>query len=215
MSIPCKVCDSEHKALIEDMILNGESNNAIANDMQAKGMAITHASIDRHKKKHMKEHEEKIKELATPKCNTKYDRNDNVNAINAIKIFDQIKLMANSGVDYMSLAENYLMIHLMLNRIVNNQLAITVDLQERYMEGESKYPYEQIKGLQIVQDLMQKFETFNRNSFQHYNDMFKGIQKTDYLNQKGYQAKMNMPIYNKGDIFKLSFEYKQDEIYNA
>lgn len=162
--------------------------------------------------RHMKEHEEKIKELAIPKNNTKYDRSDNVNAINANEIFDQIKTMANIGVDYKSLAENYLMIHLMLNRIVNNQLAITVDLQERYMQGETKYPYEQIKGLQVVQDLMQKFETFNRNSFAHYNDMFKDLNKVEYLERKGFQAKTSMTAYVKGDIFRIALECDQNTV---
>ncbi len=207
--IPCKVCESERKDEIEKMIFNGETNNAIANKLRATGMDISHASIKRHKERHIQD-KETIAELSTPKHNVKHDRHNDLDiTINTNEIFKQIKETTKVG-DYETIAENYAMINLMLNRIVNNQLAITIALQENYMESKAKYPHEQIRGLQIVQDLMQKFELFNRSSFQHHKDIFEEINYLNYLEENGYKAKIKL-IYNKGDIFKLALKYNDSE----
>lgn len=208
MSIPCKVCESEYKELIEKMILNGESNNAIAGDMQLKGIAITHASINRHKKSHMKEHEEKIKELATPKYNTKYDRNDNTGEINANEILEEMKVKNNLMQTYSDMAENFSLLSYMTMEIVNNQMAITIDLQKKYMKGECKYPYEQIKGLELVQNMLQKLENFSNTTFKHRKDIIEKGNSENYIFQKGKTAKMQMKEYVKGDMFKLMYKTK-------
>lgn len=202
MSIPCKVCESEFKELVEKMILNGESNNAIANDLQSKGFAITHASINRHKARHMIEHKEKINELATPKNNSKYDRNNDENNIDAKSIFDDMKKDIQNIERYGDIVENYKMLNAMLFRIVNNQMAITIELQEKYMSGKCKYPYEQIKGLQIVQDMLQKLELFSKNMFKHKSVIMEHGDSKEYVLKKGEQDKLKMPKYIKGNIFK-------------
>lgn len=208
MPLPCKVCESEYKELIESMILNGESNNAIANDMQAKGFSISQASVNRHKAKHMLEHKEAIEELATPKFNTKYDRNNDENYIDAKAIYEEIKTQATNLQSYGDMAENYNMLNIMLFRIVNNQMAITIDLQEKYMSGKTKYPHEQIRGLQIVQDMLQKLELFSKDMFKHKLAIVEYGNSDKYIFDKGAKAKLNMPEYVKGAIFKLIVKHK-------
>ena len=105
MPIACKVCESDKKDSIEEMILQGHSNLHIANELKDMGIDISHASINRHKNTHMKEHEEKIKELASSKCNTKYDRNNNLGEINASEIYDEIKQQTLHGISYDELAK--------------------------------------------------------------------------------------------------------------
>lgn len=156
MSIECKVCSSDYKEVIEKMILSGESNNAIAESMQEKGFMITHASVNRHKMKHMPEFKDEIEKLKIPKHNTKYERNEDM-CIDVGKIFDEI---TRDIVKECKSVENYDVMYALLFRIFNNQLAILVDLQEKYIAGLGKYPYEQIKGLQVLQDLIKDFNGF-------------------------------------------------------
>lgn len=163
---PCKVCNSERKQTIETLILNGESNYLIAKKMKESGFDISHASINRHKIQHMKEHADTIKKVATPKTNKKYDRHDVIEGINERAIFDEIKNQKLSGEGYNNLIETFKTLQLMLNRIVNNQMTITIDLQEKYMRGEGKYPQEQINGLKTVQDMLQKLETFSQELYE-------------------------------------------------
>lgn len=207
MSIPCKICESELKDFAESLILNGESNNAIADTLKTKGLVISHASVNRHKSKHMVEHKERIEELATPIHNTKYDRNDNVNCIDAKTIYNESKVKASLIQTYGNMAEDYNMLHIMLFRIVNNQMAITIDLQEKYMQGQSKYPYEQIKGLQIVQDMLQKLEIFSKGMFKHKSAIIDSGNVKDFIKFNGKNAKSLLPEYVKGAIFKLMLNY--------
>lgn len=208
MSIACKVCDSDKKDSIEEMILQGYSNLHIANSLKDMGIDISHASINRHKNTHMKEHAEKIKELATPKCNTKYDRNDNLGEINANEILEEMKLKNSLMQTYSDMAENFSLLSYMTMEIVNNQMAITIDLQKKYMKGECKYPYEQIKGLEIVQTMLQKLENFSNTTFKHKKDMINKGNSENYIFQKGSLAKIQMRKYCKGDMFKLMYKAK-------
>ncbi len=208
MSIACKVCDSDKKDSIEEMILQGYSNLHIANALKDRGMDISHASINRHKNTHMKEHAEKIKELATPKCNTKYNRNDNLGEINASEILEEMKLKNSLMQTYSDMAENFSLLSYMTMEIVNNQMAITIDLQKKYMKGECKYPYEQIKGLEIVQTMLQKLENFSNTTFKHKKDILEKGNSENYVFQKGSLAKIQMRKYRKGDMFKLMYKAK-------
>lgn len=208
MSIACKVCDSDKKDSIEEMILQGYSNLHIANALKDMGMDISHASINRHKNTHMKEHAEKIKELATPKGNTKYDRNDNLGEINASEILEEMKLKNSLMQTYSDMAENFSLLSYMTMEIVNNQMAITIDLQKKYMKGECKYPYEQIKGLEIVQTMLQKLENFSNTTFKHKKDILEKGNSENYVFQKGSLAKIQMRKYRKGDMFKLMYKAK-------
>lgn len=208
MSIACKVCDSDKKDSIEEMILQGYSNLHIANSLKDMGIDISHASINRHKNTHMKEHAEKIKELASSKCNTKYDRNDNLGEINANEILEEMKLKNSLMQTYSDMAENFSLLSYMTMEIVNNQMAITIDLQKKYMKGECKYPYEQIKGLEIVQTMLQKLENFSNTTFKHKKDMINKGNSENYIFQKGSLAKIQMRKYCKGDMFKLMYKAK-------
>ena len=219
MGIDCKVCNSEKRDYIEELILQGNSNLTISATLKDMNEDISHASINRHKTKHMPEYAETIKENSCEKGNRKYDREDSKNAfiINATAIYNNVKNESSKGLDYNQIADNNTMMQLMLNRIVNNQLAITIDLQEKYMKGESKYPNEQIRGLQIVQDLVQKFEVFSRQNFEHYKQMMNNSNgMLTYIYDMGKKAKKELNIktpYNKGDIFRLCVKtgYNYDE----
>ncbi len=208
MPIACKVCDSDKKDSIEQMILQGYSNLHIANSLKDIGIDISHASINRHKNTHMKEHEEKIKELATSKCNTKYDRNNYLGEINASEILEEMKLKNSLMQTYSDMAENFSLLSYMTMEIVNNQMAITIDLQKKYMKGECKYPYEQIKGLEIVQTMLQKLENFSNTTFKHKKDLVEKGNSESYIFKKGRLAKIQMKKYYKGDMFKLMYKVR-------
>lgn len=221
MNNDCKVCTSEKREYIEKLILQGNSNLLISTTIKDLGEDISHASINRHKTKHMPEHAETIKENSHEKCNRKYDRDDSQNSftINANAIYEEIKNLALHSIDYDELAHNNYMMQLMLNRIVNNQLAITIDLQDKYMKGNSKYPHEQIRGLQIVQEMMLKFEVYTRQNFEHYKRIStdkSGI--SDHIYESGRKAKIGLnktTPYVKGDVFKfmLKEDYDIEEYY--
>ena len=207
MSIDCKVCNSDKRDFIESLILQGHSNLAVSTTVKDMGEDISHASINRHKTKHMADYAETIKEVAHEKGNRKYDREDSQNSfiINASVIYAEIEREALHSIDYDELAKNNSMLQLMLNRIVNNQLAITIDLQEKYMKGEAKYPNEQVRGLQIVQDILLKFEVYSRQNFEHYKKLANsqsGISKHIYELGKKAKREMNeINPYLKGIIF--------------
>lgn len=152
MITPCKVCDSEHKAFIESEILKGESCYVIAKDLESKGAIISHACINRHKKSHMKAHEVKIKKLSASQSNTKYNRND-YSKINPIERLNEV-LKNKNDVNKFRQINDY------VNKILINQITIVIRLQEKYLTGECKYPYEEIRGLHIVNDILVKFESF-------------------------------------------------------
>lgn len=208
MSIKCKVCESDKKDYIEQMILQGNSDTDISKTLKDMGVDISFTSIKRHKLNHMMEYIELIKENAGEKGNKKYGRDDSQNSFTiTVDILKEVENSVINGIDYNKLADANLTTLFLLNRIVNNQLAIVVNLQEKYMKGESKYPNEQLRGLQIVQEIMIKFETNSLKNFSHYKKIYDskyGI--LEYIYQKGYSAKMelnkNLP-YKKGTIFKI------------
>ncbi len=207
MSIECKVCNSEKREYIEQLILQGNSNLAVSLTLKDMNEDISHASINRHKTKHMADYAETVKDVAHEKGNRKYDREDSKNgfSIDATLIYEEVERQALHSINYDELAKNNAMLQIMLNRIVNNQLAITIDLQEKYMQGDSKYPNEQIRGLQIVQDIMLKFEVYTRQNFEHYNKLANsksGI--SNHIYELGKKAKKELNVktpYIKGAIF--------------
>jgi len=206
MPVPCIICNSELKDFAESLILNNESNNSIAETLQAKGLNVSHASVNRHKIRHMLEHKEKIE--LNDKGNRKYDREDSKNAfvIDMNNIKEDIKEDA-IGITYDKIAESYINNHLILIKIVHNQLGIVLDLQEKYMKGETKYPNEQLRGLDTVQTMLQKSEEFTIKHLPHYKaivDSKHGL--IEHITNQGKNAKLNMKIYLKGDLFRLSVE---------
>lgn len=223
MGIECKVCLSEKREYIEQLILQGNSNLTISATLKDMNEDISHASIGRHKTKHMPDYADTVKENAGEKGNRKYDREDSKNAfvINANSIYNEVKNQALHVISYDELAENNTTVRLMLDRILNNQLAITIDLQEKYMQGESKYPNEQIRGLQVIQDMAQKFDDYARKHFSHYKHVVysnDGVKK--HIMELGKKAKQEMNLikpYTKGTIFSYllgdSFEVYQKENY--
>lgn len=214
--IECKVCISDYKDEIESWILKGESNNQIASYLKEyKQLDISSASINRHKHKHMESFKEQIKELSTPKYNSKYDRIENIN-IDYNAILESVKSLTENE-RYENIVKEYNTISMLIAKILKNQLLITVDLQQKYMQNECKYPYEQIKGLQVCQDILIKFESFQKDSFEYlkknYEERKKSFEKipirTNYY-QLGYDMKMKRP-YLKGHIKMLIQEFGFDK----
>lgn len=151
MFTPCKVCTSERKEYIEDLILKGYSNIQVSTTLKSLGEDTSHASINRHKAKHMPEHIEHIKEIASKKHNRKYDRNDyaQISPLSALNKVTKIK----------SSVKKFKFINEIIQEILVKQVNIVLELQRKFMEGETKYPYEEIRGLQIINDIVGKFET--------------------------------------------------------
>lgn len=223
MGIECKVCLSEKRDYIEQLILQGNSNLTISATLKDMNEDISHASIGRHKTKHMPDYADTVKENSGEKGNRKYDRKDSKNAfvINASDIYSEVKNQALHVISYDEIAENNTTVRLMLDRILNNQLAITIDLQEKYMQGESKYPNEQIRGLQVIQDMAQKFDDYARKHFTHYQHIVHsnaGVKK--HVMELGKKAKQEFNLikpYEKGRLFMIlineNFESYEKEFY--
>ncbi len=216
MGIECKVCTSKKKEYIEQLILQGNSNLTISQTLKDMNEDISHASINRHKTKHMADYADTVKENSGEKGNRKYDREDSKNAfvINASDIYSEVKNQALHVISYDELAENNTTVRLMLDRILNNQLAITIDLQEKYMQGKSKYPNEQIRGLQVIQDMAQKFDDYARKHFFHYKHLAQsnaGIRK--HVMELGRKAKEELNLikpYAKGALFSILIDNGYD-----
>lgn len=219
MKTDCKICNSEKREYIEQLILQGNSNLLVSTTLKDMGEDISHASVNRHKTRHMPESADIVKAVAHEKDNRKYDREDSKNSfeINANAIYAEIKSQSIHSINYDELAKNNYITHLMLSRIVNNQLAIAIDMQEKYMKGEAKFPNEQIRGLQIVQDLMLKFDVYTRQHFDHYNKLAnskRGI--STHIYELGRKAKAEYELknpYRKGDIFRIFKAEHGDDSY--
>jgi hypothetical protein len=214
MGIDCKVCNSDKRDFIESLILQGHSNLAVSATVKDMGEDISHASINRHKTKHMADYAETIKEVAHEKGNRKYDREDSQTgfSIDASVIYDEAKTQALHSLTYDELAGNNKTVTVLLNRILTNQLAITISMQEKYMKGEAKYPNEQVRGLQIIQEINQKFVDSARKTFSHLKSIVynkEGI--LDHIKECGKNAKKELELktpYVKGTIFLIA---KKDE----
>lgn len=172
MPIECKVCNSEKRDYIEQLILQGHSNLAVSTTLKDMNEDISHASINRHKTKHMPDNVEKIKEVSHEKNNRKYNRDDSKNSfvINTSSIFNEIEHDINN-LSYEESAKNFIETSLMLNKIAKNQCAIVLELQEKYMNGECKYPHEQIAGLDKIQSLIIKHESFQNKSYEYMKEI--------------------------------------------
>ncbi len=207
MSIECKVCTSEIKDEIEQMIMQGVSNFKIAVILKEKGMDITYASVNRHKINHMVEHIEHIKKVSHEPSNKRNVANQFV--IDAESIVTNSELLGGND-DYSKLAADNMLVRNLINRILKNQLAITIDLQEKYMAGESRYPNEQVSGLKTIQEIALKIDEYTRKNFLHFrrivNDK-KGVE--DYVEKLGVKAKQEMDKLNpyvKAAMFSVELE---------
>jgi hypothetical protein len=219
MVILCKVCDSDKREYIEELILQGNSNKAVSETLKAIGVNISHASINRHKENHMKENEEIIKKVTHEKCNRKYNLDDSETgfAIDATALFSEIESDIAKPLSYTEFAETNKKVMVLLNRILSNQLAITIAMQEKYMSGKAKYPNEQIRGLQIINEISLKFDESTRKTFNH----LKTIMNSDdmmsiHIQNIGYKAKQELDKnnpYHKGALFKILFNQKDYCIY--
>jgi hypothetical protein len=154
MANPCKICNSDKKEQAEQMILQGYTNWHVAKTLTAMGLPISYASVNRHKIEHMKEYEEQIKEVATAKNGTvSYER---IGVIDVIDILDKALKTKNNVHKFRKISEY-------VSKILINQVMIVIALQEKFMKGECKYPFEEMRGLAIVNDILIKFEVFISN----------------------------------------------------
>lgn len=213
----CKVCDSDKRKYIEQLILQGNSNYEIANQIKAIGIDISHASINRHKEKHMLENLDVIQNLAKEKGNRKYNKDDSKNefSIDGLAIIDEIENSITNK-EYEKSAKTFIATSLMLHKIAKNQSAIVLSLQEKYMKGECKYPHEQITGLDRIQSLIIKQESFQNRAYEYMKEI---EDKRDGLfNYENRHLDSELEIktwiqdrpYIKGFIFNLLKHYNYD-----
>ena len=151
----CKICNSEHKDYAEQLILQGYTNWRIAKSLKAMGLDITYASVNRHKLKHMPEHSEQIKEMSTPKTGIVQERIV-VGEICVIDVLEKALQTKNNIRKFRKISEY-------VSDILIKQVNIVLDLQDKFMRGAGKYPYEEIRGLSIINDVLIKFEMFINN----------------------------------------------------
>lgn len=149
----CKICTSKLRKDVEDFILQGQSNYFIEKFLKKQGQNISHATVNRHKLKHMPEHIERIKEIAPKKRNQRFEGTD-YDLIPAIDSLNQA-LRSKTSIG------KYRKITLQVQEALKNQLTIVIRLQESFMRGElKKYPTEEMKGLQYINDILLKLEAY-------------------------------------------------------
>lgn len=224
MNTECKVCKSEKREYIEQLILQGNSNLAVSLTLKDMNEDISHASINRHKTKHMADYAEKVKEVSHEKGNRKYDKDDSKNLfiIDTKTIYNEIENEISS-LNYDKSANSFIITSLILDRIAKNQCAIVLNLQEKYIIGECKYPYEQINGLEKIQNLIIKHETFQNKVYEYMKEVDK--KRMELFKYENRHLNNEMEIkkwfekrpYVKGHIFNLIefLNYDIDKVCDA
>jgi glutamate synthase domain-containing protein 2 len=156
------------------------------------GFDIDAASINRHKNRHMLEHAEKIKENAHHKINRKFDRND-YTQIESIEMLNRALKLKPSVRKFKSLND-------WIQKIFTNQITIVLNLQDKYMEGGTKYPHEEIRGLSIINEIVGKFESLisSMADILPLNIQNKGLtERANEINQAVIDGKITVEIGNK------------------
>ena len=212
MAIRCKVCDSDKKEYIEQLILQGNSNISISNMLKDMDIDISHASINRHKEAHMKEHKETIDKVAHEKNNKKYSRND-YTQIASIESIDMLDKALKQPIS----ANKFRMINNFVLKTLVNQLTIVIGLQTKFMLGECKYPHEEIRGLQLINDIVIKFEqllTILPNPLPVTNENKSLFERANEINNAVINGKINIETGNKllSALANISKIFETDEL---
>lgn len=156
MAGKCKTCFSDHRANIEARILKGDSMAQIAAWLQTLNEHISIPSLTRHKNNcfatTMKEHKDAGMwrgEKNNPPVDPNYipppmiDVNRVMNTIN----FNDVDVNTNAIVESKKT-------QVLAEKILQTQLIIVADLQQKYIDGTGGFPDAQIRCLKTIIDMI-------------------------------------------------------------
>jgi hypothetical protein len=144
MGRPCKLCSSSIKSDVDQEILNGQSFDWLETYCLDRGLTISHTSIKRHAESHVEGYNLRSKTgynydaTDTPRNQTMDEATLKPILIKPIKVkgTDDLINTAKTG----------------LAEILANQIAIVKAKQKSFMEGKSKYPSDELRGLKNIMD---------------------------------------------------------------
>jgi hypothetical protein len=149
MNRRCKICSSSLRDEVEQLVLEGHTFKYCQEHCEAKGLLIGEASIRRHCERHMEGYEKRnlLDESTMQKPFNIRIEDPNVVDVEAIKKELNIDSNCLSNVA-----------KVLLGKVLLNQMYLVFANQVSYMQGLSRYPKEQIQGLNLIVDLMNKIE---------------------------------------------------------
>lgn len=160
----CTICNlnKKQKTQIEDLIKTGRSHAVISNEAKKlKISGITATIIMPHKANHMDKNDVKVK--SSPQKLPVV-----LESIDVDGIMDEM----NKGLlerDYHKEAiHQRLKSHVMLERIVTKQMIIVDSLLNQYTQGIGAYPNDQIRGMKITMDLIERLPTYADKSLLYH-----------------------------------------------
>lgn len=165
----CKVCKNPIiRAQVDRMIFDGVSDERIAESLKSVGVKVAKTSVLRHRHNHpptSNPADTVLPEGMAPENDTLDIRPEDIKVESdtpeirplgndAVGLLDEIKSMVRS--DRINLTEDRLVRELLLDKIVENHLAVTASALNQYLTGDGRYPLDMIKGLSLVMQLHEK-----------------------------------------------------------
>lgn len=149
MNRRCKLCTSNLKNEVELLILEGHTFKYCQEHCEARGLLINEASIRRHCERHMEGYE-KRNLLGEDTMQKSFNiRIEDPNVVDVESIKKELNIDSNCLADA---------VKVLLGKILMNQVYLVFANQLSYMQGLSRYPKEQIQGLNLIVDMMNKIE---------------------------------------------------------
>lgn len=166
MAGKCKVCASPLREEVEARLLRGESITSLSDWLKLQGESISAPSIDRHKKNHFvptqTQNDAAVEWNAKNKQNASQDEiKPLIDTIAAMSKFE--KEMRNTDV-FASAINERKFTQLLIEKIMQKQLIIVSELQDKYISGEGAYPDPQIRGLKTILDMANSLPTYKNEN---------------------------------------------------
>jgi hypothetical protein len=152
----CIICSLEpkQKKQVDDLIKTRRSHAVIANEAKKLGIAgITAAIIMRHKANHMNKEEVEIT-APSQGLPVVFDTVD-FDGVMSDLTKDLLKRDYHKEAVHQRLKS-----HVMLERIATKQMILVDHLLTQYSQGMGAYPNDQIRGMKITLDLLERLPTY-------------------------------------------------------
>jgi len=167
------VCSSDFREEIDKLALGNHSYSYIEKWCNDRGFKVTHMSIRRHCTAHIEGFKESA-QITHIKSNAEDILRDNpdirpmVNSEVNPLIIDRSQLLKSLGCsenkdDLANVSK------LFLTELVVNQLSIVLAKQQAYMNGLTKYPADEIRGLQTMIGIFESITCKTKNNFRSKN----------------------------------------------
>lgn len=198
MAGKCKICASPLRELVEARLLKGESITSLSEWLKSQGESISAPSIDRHKKNHFKptqtQNDEAAKWMADKKKNEPEGEIEPfIDIATALSRFEgelQDTDVFTSAVNEQKFTQ------MLVEKIMQKQLIIVSELQDKYISGKGAYPDPQIRGLKTMLDMANRLPAYK-------NEKLLDNIRTD--NRHNYEKKVIQDAIDLGAKEKLNY----------